>query len=251
MFNENNIFLLNPENKIFLHSKNRKIHDGDTRVLVQSLAIGLIFFSILAVVFLWTSFNEHFLLMELEKRGVSSTAEVIDLHVNSGKWVTYNVEYRFWVNGQPYQHKNQIAREIYHQLEVGGLISISYFSDDPTISRPSGAVDDLNMGMILLMLVFPVGFAIAWYRNLCVLLQNRRFEKEGQLITGEIIDYKYDLGRNNKINASVHYRFVSPTGVTLEGNNYYMRRPYIENGSIADKTHVVVIYIDDDTYRIL
>jgi biopolymer transport protein ExbB/TolQ len=111
------------------------------RMVLPVAIVFMVMFVFFLVIYWTTQAQENLLLEQLQQRGVTATAQIIDRSspedaIRNNSRRDYNVTYSFSVNQIVYTNMISVrGSEAYKSLPNGALLSVRYLPQDPNQSR--------------------------------------------------------------------------------------------------------------------
>ena len=140
---------------------------GQLRRSRAGAAILLVLMSGLFLLFLWLGYRDVITLRDLQARGRTTYARIMDKRIYSGKSTSYYLYYTFMAEETIIQGRASVARSRFYALRVGGPLLVTYLPANPSVNR-AGIVDAARihraqMGWWIVFFLFVVLMAlIAW-----------------------------------------------------------------------------------------
>jgi len=240
-------FLFKPADLDFVEGRTHTLPpDWNVFISVATLVI-------VALVIALVTLPPVLLLMNLNQNGVNTQAVVSGESQTSGKSTTYYVYFSYSVNGQSYNTRQSVQYGTYLNLGQGSPVAIRYLPDDPTQARLSGASADestITLDFIILAVgVLTVVISLYWLN--IHMQRTRRLVAGGQLIDGEVVEAHVSRSKSS-YSLKLTYGFTSPaSGQALTRSESAGRNDLRNNTAPAPNTPVKVLFLDDNTYRVL
>ncbi len=227
-----------PFNQDFLTGKARRIKGASLADWLLSVFCLLVFIPAIAA---------YLTNAQLAANGVRINAEIIDKHQSEDD---YFVTYRYVVDEQPYQREEEVRSADYRVRELGDEIPVRYLPNEPSVARltdPYAASDVIPSWTFWLSLIFLVYAMLMTGGEEWLSFS---FSRRGQLIDG-VLDsvHTQHISRIGK-EATFYYHFQSPRGKPITGERRLIRND-LRGFPPPAGSPVKVLYIDDDTHRML
>lgn len=113
-------------------------------------------------VMMWLAHRDQADLGALLAHGATTEAAVTGRHTESGRSMTYYVDYTFTAGGRTVKSSDDVAYSLYRQARVGGPLLVTYLPEHPDTHR-AGAVDatvvadDRGAWVLALLLTLVIG----------------------------------------------------------------------------------------------
>ena len=175
-------------------------------------------------------------LQKLQASGQKVTGVVENLWENrTGKRPAYWLRYRYTAprpGGQPgsFAGTEKIPLKLYQRLKQGGPVEVRYLPEKPQVARlssmlPTGPVVVQNPQLSNAVLAAgALGFCavpLLMLRRVWPSLRREwRLEKQGRLLTGEVVCFNPSAVRFGRERFHLRYRFFTPEGQLVEGETW-------------------------------
>lgn len=251
------VFLISPANAPFLRGDDRKLRDMGKQTMIMLLMGAAL--SAICIGGIVGSSTELRIRRQLSKSGVVAEARIENHKASGGTSVgggrtsveSYFVTYSFSVAqpdglAQPFTREEQVSVNLY-ELRIGSTARIWYSSQDPNLSR---LIDNRisNKALLIGMTLLLLPGLLLLYAGILAVVKTSRLERHGRLLTGEIAACVRPKGAAG---VNVQYRFHSPAGVEVTGQQVAFRKDLQEGALPPEGTRVAVLYVNDKTHRLL
>lgn len=245
------VFLLNPKaNLKWLRGEQSRIGNG----LIMT-AIGMIF--LIAGLGISGYFGYRYWYSgSIHQTGTIASAEIIDREtsVNSRRNTrSYYVEYRYFVNDQRYERRQQVTPSRYADVFVGSSVDIVYDKSTPWDSFLTGRWYDeteRNGSIMFALLLGGTGIVVGL---ICLEIErrNRKYSQRGHVLEGRVLEATGKRGSKNAYNVTIRYTFQTPDGETLEKKATNVRGD-LRNGPLPPPgTPLAVLYLSPKRVRLM
>lgn len=248
--NFNNSFLLDPDNIQFIQYLKPHYNRGLRRGLFFYMIILVLIFG-LAAFLAWRIWDIH---NQYEAAGISTLGTVIDRGYSTGRSTTYYLYYSYSVPGKddPYQGKQDVDYDFYHQTFRGDKVPIEYLSNDPSTSKIAGREADMVWYIVFgLVMIVTLLLIILIIRNL---VRRNRLERTGQLLPARVSQAYLQEKRNRRRRyymLVVDYEFQDPYGKLINNREKYVRNDLCDQPLPPPGAPLVVLYANDRLYSLL
>jgi hypothetical protein len=194
------------------------------------------------------------LVTNLETRGKETVGTITNKrYSSSSKSTTYYMTYAYVVSGKTYQVEQRISKDIYSVNNLGGKVTARYLPENPAQARLGGDDKDddgIKIGFYILIVAW-TGFAVGCVFALNHILRNLKLTAQGQLVPGRVVGAHISRSKST-YTLHLTYAFKSPTtGRTIQRKESAVRNDLRQTSAPAYGLPVRVLYVDDQTYRVM
>lgn len=250
LLTKDRLFIFNPANLQRIKGNNYGL-PNQWVLYWYAPAIGVLLF-----VFSWFSVPTLQFPIRIGNEGIPLQGIVVAKEVHSGfkRSITYQITYRYEINGLSYQNTDNITREAYLLLNEGDNVPLRYLADHPEATQPtmSASKSEAESNLRLIEFVWLVYVAVVVFL-IYGFWTNLRLATRGVLIDGRT-DYA-SLGQQKKggdYHLSLTYTFISPkTGKTIKGSESKVRNDLRHIPLPKWGTAIKVLYFSDRNFRVM
>lgn len=206
------LLLIDEKHRDFIAGRSAKLSSRSAFGTLFNLMFVLLFVGIAAFV-TYVSVSEFNLSRAISTRGVPVTATVTNLEIDdSDDSTNYYVSFRYRAGDKFYDTNQSINSKLYYSLKQGGPLPVRYLPDAPetveivaaprTVYILTGIIAGILWTLIiagLLLALFGENFWAA-------------FQKDGQIIIGQITEYNAHTDSDNDYSVRFGYSFTRPDG---------------------------------------
>jgi len=247
------LFLLDPANARIVARETKRASRKKRRRVLLTLAAGLLL-PVMAV--LWgLVLPGWFRWYRLHEEGVSTGGQIAGLRVRSGD--RYYAAYRFEVgqgsSAARYTGEQRVTAAAYVRLAEGASVTVTYWPDDPHVSR----LDDPNpddqrrewltlAATALSLLVVALALLGLDQRS-----HSRRVQRGGRVLRGQVIESSGRVDEDGDFKIRLRYRFRASGGQVIDGQTSQIRNDLKDAPLPPPGAPVAVYYRHDGVYRLL
>ncbi|MBE2269883.1 MAG: DUF3592 domain-containing protein [Anaerolinea sp.] len=205
---------------------------------------------ILAIVLIVSALNDNHLADALAADGIEINADIIDKYMSSDRNPDPYITYRYVVDGRTYQRDERIRDEYYRLREIGDQVTVRYLPDSPSVARLTTryAAPTTSLQCWLLTSITLLIGAVLWVGGKEYL--SFRWSARGQVCDGVLNGVQVFRSSRQGREVRYTYAFHTPSGKKIEGARHVFRNdPGFHEPPLGSP--VKVLYVDDDTHRML
>jgi hypothetical protein len=164
----------------------------------------------------------------------------------------YFVFYEYDAAQQHFQREQHVSVSTFTRLKEGDQVAVKYLRNAPEAATLAEASLDPSHLFILIVCIIFVIISIANLRfGLHLLGTERKFNEQGSVLYGSIIDTGGAKNGNHWHKAEIRYQFVSPRGRSITGSAYKTSVPLKKEEIPPVGTRIAVLYVNDQLFHIL
>ncbi len=178
------------------------------------------------------------------RKGIETAAQPDDTQ--------YLVFYEYDAAQQHYQHQQHVSLSTFTRLNEGDRVAVKYLRTAPEAATLRESSLDPSRLFILIVCIIFVVISIANLRfGLYLLGTERKFNEQGSVLYGSIIDTGGTKNGSDWHGAKIRYQFVSPRGRTITGSAYKPSVSLKKEDIPPVGTRIAVLYVNDQLFHIL
>ncbi|MBN8592573.1 MAG: hypothetical protein J0M33_12485 [Anaerolineae bacterium] len=245
------VFLLNERHAPWLKNERVPLDPGWERFLII-MTIVAAFNILFGLYMLYDNFQIQSIVERLALSGVSIQADVIGQRVGTDNRISHYITYSFQpdpTSDQVYSRESWVSSSYYGNAVLNKVVEVRYLPDNPEVSELVAYPRASRFPVYLIVIMILSGLSLVWVMFRAKARRDR-FSNEGQVIRGELLEFKGHMDRSNYL-VKTRYRFRSPVGSYIEGKYDSEQNRLKDTVPPASGTPVAVLYVDDKLHRLL
>lgn len=234
-----------PENAAFVHGTRRQIAGMSFGDWLLWGGFGLLL-ALISIAGLLSSYTTQ----QILANGVETEAVILDRRVQSGRNTRYYLTYRYVGGTTHYTRDEAVDPGVYGRVSEGATVPVRYLPDQPGQARLAGRFASNDDSPWLFVISGVCALLIAWVLAMDV-WEVRHLSRHGKLLDGTLLSA---YGRYvNREGYKVTFRYQFP----LSSGRYWTGERTVKRGDLRHAvmpprgSPVKVIYVNDDSYRML
>ncbi len=247
---EDGPFLLDPSNRKLINEERQRLAAQKKRGRSAFLLAALVF---LVMGVLWAlALPQMRDAYRLDRHSARAEGTVVALEPRDGSYVMrYTFPVRQGEAETLYQGEQTIAEADYRRLQTGESVQVTFWLEDPTLSRTEVDDPSLEMRDRLIFAASALAVLALLFLSLGMVQRQAWLRRKRRILPGQIVACEGQVDADGDFKVKVRYRFRTPRGQVITAQTSQIRNDLRRKPLPRPGTAVAVYYRNAHAYRLL